>query len=207
MEYNWQEIFENKSNEELYKIYIGESFLPNEAQQFAKFELESRNFDFNNIENHQAAWKLERLRLEDKLDEVDMNSHNHKLHIISSKVYLISLLIFTILLILFNYFNNYNQLALILELPIAYAILTLSRYINNHSFKQRLNKRKRRIEKIINLSNLLRDNKLLNEGSPISIDIEQSEKIESENARTYQKAVLILISVLFLLYIMLKLIT
>lgn len=46
MDYNWIEIFKEKSTEELYEIYCGKSFLPDSSIPFAKTELENRNFDF-----------------------------------------------------------------------------------------------------------------------------------------------------------------
>ncbi len=49
MDYNWKEIFKEKSNNELFKIFLGDSYLPEETKKFAKKELLNRNFDFNNM--------------------------------------------------------------------------------------------------------------------------------------------------------------
>ena len=46
MDYNWEEIFRKKNDKELYKIYIGEQKLNLEAKEYAKRELEKRNFNF-----------------------------------------------------------------------------------------------------------------------------------------------------------------
>jgi hypothetical protein len=51
MDYDWQEIFKEKTNKELYDIYCGRSGLPVSAVEFAKIELEKRNFNFENIED------------------------------------------------------------------------------------------------------------------------------------------------------------
>mgnify|MGYP000288188592 CR=1 FL=1 len=58
MDYNWAEIFENKSDKELYNIYQGKSFLPRSVIPFAEDELKRRGFDFNNLELASETWRL-----------------------------------------------------------------------------------------------------------------------------------------------------
>jgi hypothetical protein len=66
MTYDWEEIFENKSDKELYEIYCGNSLLPELTIPLAKNELKKRKFDFENIELHKEAWKLS--RVEEEID-------------------------------------------------------------------------------------------------------------------------------------------
>lgn len=47
MIYHWNKIFKRKTAMELYKIYSGQVQLNSEAINYARIELENRNFDFN----------------------------------------------------------------------------------------------------------------------------------------------------------------
>jgi hypothetical protein len=49
MEYNWTEIFKNKTDRDLYDIYLGQTSLNSEQRDFARIELENRNFNFGNL--------------------------------------------------------------------------------------------------------------------------------------------------------------
>jgi len=49
MSYNWEKIFKDKTNLELYNIYKGKTHLSGDAIEFAKKELECRNLDVNNL--------------------------------------------------------------------------------------------------------------------------------------------------------------
>ncbi len=66
MGYNWTEIFKKKTNKELYKIYLGKSSLGSEVEEFARIELESRNFNFKNLDKQRQKWELENLIEEEK---------------------------------------------------------------------------------------------------------------------------------------------
>ena len=66
MDYNWEEIFKSKTTKELYEIYRGSTYLPEETISIAKQELERRDFDFNNLEYYHALWKIESIS-----DEID----------------------------------------------------------------------------------------------------------------------------------------
>jgi len=66
MDYNWTEIFKNKTTRELYDIYLGKSTLGPEQIEYARKELESRNFDFVNLDKQRKKWELERLIEEEK---------------------------------------------------------------------------------------------------------------------------------------------
>ncbi|MBK6967002.1 MAG: hypothetical protein IPH20_24635 [Bacteroidales bacterium] len=66
MEYNWTEIFKNKSTRELYNIYLGKSALGSEQGEYARIELENRKFDFENLDKQRRKWELENLIEEEK---------------------------------------------------------------------------------------------------------------------------------------------
>lgn len=66
MKYNWTEILKNKSEKELYDIYVGRSVLGSEVMEFARIELENRNFNFENPDKHRKKWELEKLKFEDE---------------------------------------------------------------------------------------------------------------------------------------------
>ena len=61
MGYNWEKIFKSKSTKELYKIFLGDTLLGSETKEFAKKELENRNFDFNDLIKQKKKWELENL--------------------------------------------------------------------------------------------------------------------------------------------------
>jgi len=66
MEYNWTEIFSNKTDRELYDIYLGRTSLNSEQRDFARKELENRKFDFKNLDRQRKKWELENLIEEEK---------------------------------------------------------------------------------------------------------------------------------------------
>ena len=66
MTYNWKEIFKNKTNKELYDIYLGNSLLDSDVVEFARIELENRNFNFQNLNKQKQKWELENLIEEEK---------------------------------------------------------------------------------------------------------------------------------------------
>lgn len=65
MGYNWEQIFKEKAEQELVKIYSGESHLDFEASIYAGLELKNRKFDFQRIEEIHSR-KLVQLKMEIK---------------------------------------------------------------------------------------------------------------------------------------------
>ena len=66
MAYNWKEIFKNKTDKELYDIYLGNSSLGSDVMEFARIELGNRNFNFQNLDKHSQKWELENLIEEER---------------------------------------------------------------------------------------------------------------------------------------------
>lgn len=107
MGYNWEEIFKNKTDKELYDIFIGKHVLNKEAQEFAEKELIARKFNFNNIEKAQKKWKLETL-IEEERNE---RGFNYFALATNAKFFLIMTIfggVMTLLLIL-DYFFNFME--------------------------------------------------------------------------------------------------
>lgn len=65
MSYNWENIFKEKTDQELYKIFIGQTQLDSQAKDFAQKELQNRRFNFKNTDKVEKQWLLEKLKQED----------------------------------------------------------------------------------------------------------------------------------------------
>jgi len=156
MSYNWEKIFKNKTNEELYEIFLGKQQLSAEAKGFAEKELKSRNFNFDNIGSYKKKWTLEKL-IEEERNESGAYSlfrwssnSKHSLMIAVGGTFLG-------LLMTFDYFfgfmtqtngnkNQYEQIGFIIFF-FAFSIIGLITYFTK---KKHENKRKEKIKELIN---------------------------------------------------------
>jgi len=103
MGYNWEKIFSNKTDKELYKIYSGKSHLGNEAKSFAEIELKKRKFNFKNIDRHKKKWKLEKLIQDEREENKAVGPGISKaLHVLLSGILGT---LFTLLMVLDIFFN------------------------------------------------------------------------------------------------------
>ena len=66
--YDWQNIFKNKTEKELLKIYSGDSGLNYEAEIHAGLELKNRDFDFATVAQIHNR-KVEELKSDISLNE------------------------------------------------------------------------------------------------------------------------------------------
>lgn len=108
MEYNWTEIFKNKSTRELYNIYLGKSALGSEQREYARVELENRNFDFENPDKQRSKWELENLIEEEKsYNNIFFRSHRSWEYLIMG----VAGLVFTLipLIIILRYYISAKQ--------------------------------------------------------------------------------------------------
>lgn len=108
MEYNWTEIFKNKSSRELYNIYLGKSALGSEQREYARVELENRNFDFENPDKQRSKWELENLIEEEKsYNNIFFRSHRSWEYLIMG----VAGLVFTLipLIIILRYYISAKQ--------------------------------------------------------------------------------------------------
>jgi uncharacterized membrane protein (DUF485 family) len=194
MDYNWEEIFKEKSNKDLYNIYIGNSMLPKETISFAKKELEDRHFDFDNMEANKTAWKLSKLIDEDDMFETEVSMR--KLTKISLKSYL--LITFGIVLLFLLLFPDSTTKGL----PMSILIMTIIILINNYIYKLRQAGVDKRRNEILELTEKLEKAGQLKNESPIFKDIihEREKNMESN------KTLLWVIGGLILLLTILKII-
>ncbi len=142
MDYDWKEIFKEKSTKELYDIYCGNSFLPISVIAFAKKELESRNFDFKNSKNMVLDLQLEALAGEAADIILSLRNRPHY----SLKSVLIIMLIFTLPIFLLAGNNNVPIINTILFSAFLLLCVLLSLMVNNYN-RKKLIARLERIEK------------------------------------------------------------
>ena len=199
MSYNWEEIFKNKTNKELYEIYKGHSHLPEGVQQFAEKELQNRNFDFQDLEMQKAAWRLTDLMEQENYENNGLTGR--QLYFISYKYYIL-IQIAVILFIVF--FTDFNSLVLgqqISRLAIFISISSLLILINNFFYRRNQIKQEKRRNEIEELANKLDENDLLKKDSPILKEIVRERKKEIDGLKVYYKVSVIIGILLFLSYI------
>jgi len=167
MSYNWEEIFKDKSNKELYDIYLGNTNLPDFTIPFAKQELINRDFDFENIQENKDAWRLTQLINEE--DNYASEVRGKKLDYISYKYYF---LFVSAIIIIFLILKSDKIYIVLLTILMSTILLILNNYI---SIKQKKNKTKIKNEKFKLIEKLEKMGSLKNE-SPIFQDIERETK-------------------------------
>lgn len=156
MSYNWEKIFKNKTDKELYEIFLGRKQLGTEAKEFAEVELKLRNFNFDNIDSHKNKWTLEKL-IEEERNESGVYSlfqwsFNSKHHLMTTIVGTVGFLLMTL-----DYFfdfmtktngskNPYEQIGFIVFF-FAFSIFGMISYFKK---KKQENKRKMKIKELIN---------------------------------------------------------
>ncbi len=154
MSYDWEKIFENKTNKEVYEIYSGKSMLPDETEIFARHELERRNFDFNNMEANKSAWELSNLLLEEESAQKVINEN--KIKIIPYKnLYIFIPGIFIVYIFLLKVLN----FDISILYPILMIVITLF-YVpfTNRIYVKQKGKQKNKIERINKLKEKLEEN-------------------------------------------------
>ena len=152
MEYNWKEIFKNKSDRELYRIFIGKSMLSTDAQEFARIELERRNFNFENMDKHRRKWELENLIEEEKSYSYWFFGSTRSWEYLMMGFFGLLLLVIAIVLLL-RYYLYQKQLdnlsATFFALAMG-ALMSIISFYNYKTKKAREEFRKKRIEELIN---------------------------------------------------------
>lgn len=107
MGYNWPEIFENKTEKELYSIYAGETTLSGEPQKYAEAELKRRGFNFNDLTDFRKRNQLNNLVEEaDARIFFDRSSRRHR---VNRNLALIASLIFALLFIFISTGNTDSE--------------------------------------------------------------------------------------------------
>ncbi len=155
MSYNWPKIFKEKTDKELYDIYSGKTHLGEDAERFAKIELDSRSFDFNNLEVYFKKWTLEKLieeeRTESGIYRLFSFSPNSKHFLLMA---IIGMFVFTVMTLDFffdfmtktgSFKNPAEQIGYIVFL-LALSILSVFLYIRKKKIED---KRKSKIKTLI----------------------------------------------------------
>jgi len=108
MNYNWEKIFKEKSDKELYEIFIGKQKLNEDARIFAEQELKLRNFDFVNLNKQKKKFELEKLIEEEKASKTfSFFSTNEKKFLIMG-IFGIFFLLLNILDFFFDFIEKSN---------------------------------------------------------------------------------------------------
>ena len=183
MSYDWQEVFKNKTSKELYKIYLGDTLLPSETKEFARNELERRNFNFDNIEAHKTAWKLSNLIEEDNYLNSEMSGQGRVLFV-SFKLYLFFLLLFFLFMYFMTGFQQKDTFEQLMTGLIASGVIGVLVLINNYFYKRIQVQKEKRKNRIKEIENSLKEQNLLEKDSPIMKDLRKDREIESSGTRT-----------------------
>lgn len=143
MTYNWEEIFENKSDKELYDIYRGNSFLPEITIPIAKNELKKRNFDFDNIELHKDEWRLSSLEEEIYFLKLELLRRTP----ISLKIYAIIVFVLVVVAVILSQTIYLDNNALFLSLTFGIMAVTIVIISERFIYKKRVESLNRLLEK------------------------------------------------------------
>jgi amino acid permease len=156
--YDWEKIFKNKTDKELYHIFIGETILNDEVKLPAEIELKNRKFDFDNIERHSMKWELEELKQEDSRKNSFISRRKMKAQDLLQIFYIgLIFTLFAILNLFFNFLNSSNETQSFHEkILILLAIIGINVfiYIEYRLIKKSKVRRNTRIQELIKLLKL-----------------------------------------------------
>ena len=152
MNYNWEKIFKEKSDKELYEIFIGKQKLNEDAKFFAEKELKLRNFDFTNLNKQKKKFELEGLIEEEKTSKTfSFFSSNEKYFLIMG-IFGIFFLLLNILDFFFDFIGKSNTDTTLIDkyffilIGLVFSIVGLIGYKNK---KKRKKYRTRKIRELI----------------------------------------------------------
>jgi len=201
VEYDWEKIFESKTNKELYDIVTRKVVLSKEAIDIAKQELSNRGFDFNNMDANYAAWQMSALIKEAEEDN-RIELSGSRLHI-PLKTLPIVILIISLLYLGINNLTSYTiPMGMAIYLSLISIVVIL---LNNYQMKKLKQNQKNRIEKIKELKEKLDKENLLNENSHIRDELVR-QRIEDSKQKTRLNYIMIisLIIGLIIYYLLIK---
>lgn len=198
MIYDWEKIFVDKTNKELYDIVTGIDYMSEEAVNYAKIELNKRNFDFENMEANRAAWELSRLVEEEDFARLEITGRRAK-HISIKILVLIIPLIFSIYFVLSKFPEYDFPLGVALFFSgLAIALILLN---NFQAIKQKQAQNKR-LERIKKLKDKLENKNLLTEESPITNEINRHRIKEMKGIKGFSYSMIVLSVIMILIYIL-----
>jgi len=197
MDYNWAEIFENKSDKELYNIYQGKSFLPRSVIPFAEDELKRRGFDFNNLELASETWRLS--DIDEELEYLSLrNLEKPKVSFRQYLFIVLAVVLFTA--IVFPKLHQPNILLISLLAGIGFLSLLIL------SINRDYNKRIRQISELIEKKNEILEGITDKEGSQKKqqildeLAIQNEERIE-ESKQINKNVLIVMITALIIILV------
>jgi hypothetical protein len=194
MDYDWEKIFENKTNKELYDIVVGKVVLSNDAILYARKELERRNFDFDNMELNNAAWKLSNLIEKEHYTRFILENSKQSLR--SFKSFLIIIGLSLIAFYMVNRFTDFNiPIELVLFFSGVVAILIL---FNNYTYRKYQQAHIRILNELSELKTQLDKEEALTKDSVILKELTRYQKHEIERNKAWYLIVIISSSILLL---------
>ncbi len=198
MSYDWEKIFKNKTNKELYDIVVGRKVLSKEAVNYAKTELEKRNFDFDNMEANRAAWEISSLIEEEDYARLEITGRRAK-HI-SLKILFLIISGTVIIYFIVSKFSDFDfpvELALLIISVSALFIL-----LNNFQAKKQKQAQKKRLERIKELKKKLENENLLTNESSIYNEIKRQRIEEAKAIKTISYIMIGVSAIMILVYIL-----
>ena len=200
MTYNWEGIFENKSDKELYEIYCGDSFLPETTISIAKKELEKRNFDFNNIEIHKEVWKLS--RLEEEIDGLKLELLRRTP--ISLKSYIFIIIFLVIFTAILSETINLENKSLFLSLIAGIVYITIIIIPQRYIYKKRVESLNKLLEKKSKLVDIISRKINLNERQHVLENLNEESEARIKQSASINKTLMIITAIIFLIYLVFR---
>ncbi len=187
MDYDWENIFENKTNKELYDIVVGKVVLSNEAILYARKELERRNFDFDNMEVNNATWRFTNLIEQEHYSRYRLKNSKQSLR--SFKAYLI---IIGLSIIGFYLLDRYLDFDLTYEVMLVYiGLVAIIILINNYSYRSNQRAYDKIASEIEELKNQIDKEDVLSKNSVFLEEVERHRQKEEKANKLWSKIVII----------------
>ena len=200
MGYNWEKIFQDKTSKELYDIVIGKVVLSKEARQFAKSELERRNFDFKEMEMNKEVWQLSELI--DEENELQNKPVYKKVFSLLAKIQLYIFLAVGTVIIYFLAFEFTEEIVPRETFWFFIAgVIPLFVLLEIFLYKRRKNKHRERLKKIKELKNDLDKKGATSKNGLVYKELMIHKKQEAERKKIGKYVLIGLIIVAFIIYL------
>jgi hypothetical protein len=193
MDYNWTEIFKKKTTKELFEIYCGRTFLSISAIEYAKKELENRQFDFQGFHDYDLEKKYKALIDETSDLKIRINSRRYY----TKRYLLIATPIASLILFILSFFILHSiKMAIILSSCSA-IIFLVSDLIDNRIRKKQLDRLQFLKSELQSL--ILEQTRRNIEKKFSQEDFEKEIKIEYDKSRKFYLLVAIIFFVLIII--------
>jgi len=200
MTYDWEEIFENKSDKELYEIYCGNSLLPEITTSFAKNELKRRNFDFSNFELHKEEWKLS--RLEEEIDYLKLEILRRTP--ISLKTYTIIIIVLVVFAVILSKTLNLDNKALFLSSTGGIMFVTINILIERFIYKKSVESLNKLLEKKSKIVENISEKVNLNEKQHVLENLSKESNERIKQTLSMNKILMTITAIILLLYLVFR---